>query len=124
MRGTRYRNTPDDTAAQQPMDSTVDLLRDCAGLQGVQGELVLKARLGGLDTVLCGCVDIMIQFLNLFLNKALGYTWRKVVAKAEGCGKTHTWSIQQWVVKFIRTQELPSHQHGQVISMAKRRCLC
>ena len=78
------------------MDSTVDLLRDHAGLQGVQGELVLKARLGGLDTVLCGCINIMIQLSKLFLNKALGYTWRKaseVVAKAEGCGKTCTWSI-------------------------------
>ena len=88
---------------------------------------MLKVRLGGLDTVLCGCVDIMIQLLNLFLDKALGYTWRKaskVVAKAEGCGKTHARSIQQWVVKFIRTQELPSHQHGQVISMAEHRCLC
>ena len=37
LEGLDHGNTPDDTAAQQPMDSTVDLLRDCAGLQGVQG---------------------------------------------------------------------------------------
>lgn len=58
----------------------------------------------------------MSSSLNLFFDETLGYTWRKAsqdVAKSKGCGMTHMCSIPQWVAKFVHTQDLPNHQHGQ-----------
>jgi hypothetical protein len=58
----------------------------------VQEELAVKARLGGLDSVLCGCVVAMIGLLNLFLDEKLGYTWKKaseVIARLKGHGTSH-----------------------------------
>jgi hypothetical protein len=107
---------PNNSAAQQASDNTVDLLQDCAGLRGVHNELALKARLGNLDTVLCGHIMAMVTLLNLFLDESLGYTWRQaseVVAKSEGHRTNHTWSIQQWTIHFAHTKELPTHQHSQ-----------
>lgn len=108
-------DAPDDAAAQLPTASAADLLSDRARLQRVQRELTAKARLGDLDSVLQGHVMAMLRLLNLFLDDSLGYRWKKaseVVAKTEGCGTNHVQSIQQWVVKFAHTHELPSHRHG------------
>lgn len=62
----------------------------------MQGELIAKAKLGGLDTVLQGCIAAMIRFLNLFLDGSLSYPWIKaseIITKSKGCGMNCMWSI-------------------------------
>jgi hypothetical protein len=113
--GVHSGDIPIDNTTQQLMASVTDLLRDRARLQGAQEELAVKARLGGLDSVLRGRVVAMIGLLNLFLVEKLGYTWKKaseVIARSEGRGTSRARSIRQWVVKFLCTRELPGHQHG------------
>jgi hypothetical protein len=54
------------------------------------------------------------------MNASLGYMWKKaseVVATSEGCGTTCVRSIRQWVLTFVRTRELPGHQHRKMRSM-------
>ena len=116
LEGVRCGNAPDDTATQQPMVGVTELLRNRPELQRVQGELSLKARGKGLDPVLRSRVVAMVGLLNLFLGGSLACTWKKaseVIAKSEGHGTSRAWSIRQWVVNFVRTRELPSHQHGK-----------
>jgi hypothetical protein len=117
LEGVRFGNIPDDTATQQPMVSVPELLRDRAELQRVQGELSLKAKGKGLDTVLHSRVVAMVGLLNLFLDRSLDVSWKRaseIVAKSEGRGTTRARSIRQWVANFVRTRELPSHQHGRI----------
>jgi hypothetical protein len=116
LKGLRIGNAPDENDLRQPTVNAPDLLRDRAGLQEVQGVLATKAKLEDLDPVLRGRIVAMVRLLNLFLDESLGYTWKKasqVVAKSEGRGTNRTRSIRQWVVRFMRTKELPSHKHGQ-----------
>ena len=116
LEGVQCRNAPDNTTTQQPMVGVTELLQNHPKLQRVQGELSLKARGKGLDPVLCSRVVAMVGLLNLFLDGSLACTWKKaskVITKSEGHGTSYAQSIRQWVVNFVHTQELPSHQHGK-----------
>jgi hypothetical protein len=91
-------NAPNHSATQQPTTNAADVLQDCIGLQTAHGELSLKVKSGYLNPVLCTYIKAMMRLLNLFLDSGLGYTWIKallVVAKSEGHGTTHMWSIQK-----------------------------
>jgi hypothetical protein len=91
-----HRDTPEAAPSQQLVDDTLKLLRDCAGLRVVQGELNLSSRSKELDAVLRDHVAAMSSLLNLFLDDSLGYTWTKaseVAARTEGSGKTCAQSL-------------------------------
>ena len=106
LEGDHHRNVPDDAAPQRPMGSASELLRDHIELQAAQRELALMARQKPVDLVLHGRVAAMVGFLNLCLDKSLGYTWKKaseVAARTEGRGTSRAWSTRQWVSTFART---------------------
>ncbi|KAI0309113.1 hypothetical protein OF83DRAFT_1180000 [Amylostereum chailletii] len=53
---------------------------------------------------------------NLFLDSKINFTWRNasiVVAKAQGHGVKHARNLRQWILNFIRYDQLPLHQYGQ-----------
>lgn len=88
------------------MGSAFELLQDRVELQAAQRELALMARQKLVDLVLHGCVAAMVGLLNLYLDKGLGYTWKKasaVAARAEGHGASCAWSTWQWVLTFTCT---------------------
>ena len=113
LEGDHHRNVPDDAAPQRPMGSASELLRDHIELQAAQRELALMARQKPVDLVLHGHVAAMVGFLNLCLDKSLGYTWKKaseVAARTEGRGTSRARSTRQWVSTFACTRELPTHK--------------
>ena len=59
VEGLHKGSSPNDSAAQQPVNNAVDLLQDHTGLQEAHKELILRARAGGLDPVLSGRVEAM-----------------------------------------------------------------
>ena len=110
------RNAPNDSGPQQPINSALDHLRDRAGLQVAQRELSLMARQKILDNVLQGRVVAMVSLLNLYLDDTLHYTWRRaseVASRSEGHGTNRARTVRRWVMNFVRTQELPTHQLGR-----------
>ena len=97
------------------MDSALELLQDCARLQAVQKELSVIAKHKNLDAVLRGRVVAMVTVLNLYLEESLGYSWRQaseIAAKSEERGINCAPSVRGWVLKFVRTGELPAHKLG------------
>ena len=115
LEGLRQGNPPDDAAPQQPMDNALELLQDRARLQAVQKELLIIARHKTLDAVLRGRVVAMVTVLNLYLEESLGYSWRRaseIAAKSERRGTNRARSVRGWVLKFVRTGELPAHKLG------------
>jgi hypothetical protein len=96
----------DDTAPLQPMDSIPKLLQNSTELQAAQRELSLITRQTTADVVLHGRIEAMVRLLNLYLDKTLGYTWKRVsevAARSEGHRASCARSTRRWVLTFMRT---------------------
>ena len=84
----RNGHAPEDESTPTPVDSALQLLRDCAALSRAWESLeVHNQAKSSLDVVFRGRIVTMIGLLNLFLDLGLSYTWREasmVVVKAQG----------------------------------------
>ncbi len=92
-----HGNVPDDSSPQQSTDNAMDLLRNCIALQTALEELVGIARGKKTEDFVHSCIQAMTVLLNLFLDKDMSITWRKasvIIAKTQGHGKTHVWTLQ------------------------------
>jgi hypothetical protein len=59
----------------------------------------------------------MIGVLNLYLDSQLKSSWTDalmVVAKVEGHGMTYAHNLQEWILSFVQSGELPVHHLGQL----------
>jgi hypothetical protein len=109
----RHGNIPNSGSPQQSMDGVLDLLRDRVTLRTAHEELANITKENKLGDFDLSHIQAMVSFLNLFLDEDLEYTWKNasmIIAKAQGRGKTRARAIQEWVLCFICTGELPHHQ--------------
>lgn len=107
-----HRNNPEDSGHQHSVDNAWDTLRDRVALRAAQEELAGLAKEKKLGDFVHSRILAMEAVLNIFLDEDLGFTWTKastVVAKTQGRGTTRARSIREWVMKFVRTRDLPLH---------------
>ncbi len=93
----------------------MDLLQNCIALQTALEELVGIARGKKTGDFVHSRIQAMTVLLNLFLDEDMSITWRKasvITAKTQGHGKTRAWTLQQWVLTYVCTWDLPLHQMG------------
>jgi len=68
----RRGRAPVDESPTAPVDSALELLRDCAALSKAQERLQRQEK--SLDVIFQARIDAMIGALNLFLDPKLLYT--------------------------------------------------
>ena len=69
-----------------------------------------------LDVFLWAHLTGMVGVLNLYLDPSLQYTWRgasEMVSKVQGCGVSRAHRLQEWILTFSQSGELPVHNYGQ-----------
>jgi hypothetical protein len=107
---------PDDLSLLTATDHALNLLHDCPVLVSIRDQLTGKMKEIKTDQMLCGHIMAMVGLLNIFLNDQLRYTWRQssvIVAASGGHGTAHAQSIQEWVLQYIQSRELPYHRYSR-----------
>jgi hypothetical protein len=112
----RHGNDPDEAGLEFALDNTMERLRDFAALTGARDNLtvMVEDRKMKKDLVLHGRVQAMVGVLNLFLDEALGYTWRQaslIVAKSQSGGVARARLMRHWILNFLQNNELPRPKH-------------
>ena len=67
------------------------------------------------DVILQVHLTGMVGVLNLYLDPAVQYTWRKasvIVSKIERKGVNHARMLRQWILEFICSEELPQPHYN------------
>lgn len=103
----------DQMVFQSAPGSISELLGDRSKLREASIQLTRDAKMGNLDVIVRARVAAMIGLLNIYTDDNLKYSWRRaseIVAKTEGRGENHSRRIREWVIKFLRSRDLPFHQ--------------
>ncbi|KAH8983234.1 hypothetical protein EDB92DRAFT_1951794 [Lactarius akahatsu] len=98
-------------------DWALNLWKDCVALNVARVKLMDRSKDKDLDVIFRARITTMVGILNLYLDKALSYTWRNaslVVVKAQGQGTMHARNLHEWILDFIQDGCLPFHRYGQV----------
>jgi hypothetical protein len=94
-------------------ESTLQILGDQPKLQEASTQLAKEAKRGSLDVIVQSHIQSMIGLLNLYIDKNLVYSSKKIskiVAKMQQHGTNHAWCIHKWVMAFLKWGNLPFHQ--------------
>jgi hypothetical protein len=93
--------------------STFQILHDHPKLQRAGTQLTKVVKQDDLDVIIRARVTAMIGLLNIYMDKKLGYSWRRaseIVARTQGRGTNRARRIREWVMDFLRWRDLPLHQ--------------
>jgi len=104
-----------DSTFLTPLDKALELWKDKEKLSNAHATLTSKSKDLRVDTLLQAWLTGMAGVLNLYLNPLAQHTWREaslVVARVQGGGEKMAWKMRSWILKFIRTSELPSHGYA------------
>lgn len=100
-------------------DNALNMLQNHEILRAACAKLTVKSKDKKLDVFFRARITAMVGVLNLYLDSHLSYTWRKasiVVSKAQGHGVKHARNLHQWILNFVRYDQLPLHRYGQTRS--------
>ena len=94
----------------------MDILGDHSRLLAARDQLAVISKDKTVDVLFRTRIVLMVGTLSLFLDKELGYTWRRaslVSSKAQRQGVNHARRIREWILTYLRHHELPFHRLGQ-----------
>ena len=97
-------------APQTALDNALDLLCNHRMLYDASEKLAAVSKDKKIEILFRTRVVSMVGTLNLFLDPELNYSWRKaslVTSKAQGSGINHARCIHEWILRFLRFDELP-----------------
>ena len=102
---------------ESPIDHELEKLwwKDFERLEQARTQLSSKVKDPKLAIVLCSQVASMVGTLNLYLDKALLYTWRRaseLASKAQGKGPSYARSIRTWIHTYLENESLPHNNYG------------
>jgi hypothetical protein len=101
---------------QTNLDNALEVLSDRSMLHAASETLSRVSKDKKIDVLFRARIVSMVGTLNLFLDPGLLYTWRKaslISSKAQGRGISHARRIREWILKYLRHEELPLHRLGQ-----------
>ncbi|KAH8989993.1 hypothetical protein EDB92DRAFT_1816969 [Lactarius akahatsu] len=101
---------PTDLGPLTRADRALNIWDDRESLQKACAPLLVMSKSTNFDALLRACLTGMVGVLNLYLDLALQYTWRRaseIILKIEGKGMNHTQMLRQWILEFIHSGDIP-----------------
>ncbi|KAH8987499.1 hypothetical protein EDB86DRAFT_3082231 [Lactarius hatsudake] len=95
-------------------DRALNVWDDRESLQKACVPLLVMSKSTNFDALLRARLTGMVGVLNLYLDPALQYTWRRaseIVSKIEGKGVNGARMLRRWILEFIRTGDIPQPQY-------------
>src|SRR6266404_1149541 len=105
---------PSSHTPKLPLDSALELWKDCEKLQEACTILTVKSKDLCINIFLWTRLTGMARVLNLYLDPVVQYTWTEaslVVARVQGSGENKVRNLHKWVLDFIQVGDFPSHKY-------------
>ncbi|KAH9014045.1 hypothetical protein EDB85DRAFT_2157659 [Lactarius pseudohatsudake] len=95
-------------------DRALNVWDDRENLRKACVPLLVMSKSPNFDALLRARLTGMVGVLNLYLDPALQYTWRRaseLVSKIEGKGANRARMLRRWILEFIRSGDIPQPQY-------------
>ncbi|KAH8979873.1 hypothetical protein EDB92DRAFT_1954569 [Lactarius akahatsu] len=106
---------PTDLGPLTCTDRALNIWDDRECLQKACAPLLVMSKSMNFNALLRARLTGMVGVLNLYLDPALQYTWRRaseIVSKIEGKGMNRAQMLRQWILEFVRSGDIPLPQYS------------
>ncbi|KAH9020181.1 hypothetical protein EDB85DRAFT_2153229 [Lactarius pseudohatsudake] len=111
----RRGRIPTDLGPLTRADRALNVWDDRESLQKACAPLLVMSKSTNFDALLRARLTGMVGVLNLYLDPAVQYTWRRaseIVSKIEGKGMNHARMLRRWILEFVRSGDIPQPQYS------------